>query len=96
MSKSKSRPKWHHYVPELLLKEFTDNNEKLHFCILRSSDGVVINPRERVINSTSPKNLFVETQLYTQYDDHEEKDTSIENSLSSLETKATLVIKKNN
>ena len=34
------------------------------------------------------------SQLYTQYDDHEEKDTSIENSLSSLETKATPVIKK--
>ena len=94
MSKSENRPKRHHYVPETLLKEFTDNNEKLHFCILRFSDGVAIKPRERVVNSTSPKNLFVETQLYTQYDDHEGKDTSIEKSLSDLETKAAPVIKK--
>ena len=93
MNKSKNRPKRHHYVPRILLREFTYDNENLYFCILRSSDKI-IKPRERDVNSANLKNVFVKTQLYTQYDDQEEKDVSIEESLSKLETKAAPIIKR--
>ena len=94
MSKSENRPKRHHYVPQLLLREFTDNDNKLHFCILRSSEGAVIKPHERVVKSRTPKKLFAEDELYTQYDGHEEENVSVEDSLSKLESKAAPVIKK--
>ena len=94
MSKSENRPKRHHHVPQLLLREFTNNDNKLHFCILGSSEGAVIKPRERVVKSATPKNLFLQKELYTQHGDHEEKDVSVEKSLGELETKAAPVIKK--
>ena len=94
MSKSQNPPKRHHYVPKLLLREFTDNDNKLHFCILGSSEGAVIKPRERVVKSATPKNLFLQNELYTQHGDHEEKDVSVEYSLRELETKAAPIIKK--
>ena len=94
MSKSENRPKRHHHVPQLLLREFTNNDNKLHFCILGSSEGAVIKPRERVVKSATPKDLFLQNELYTQHGDHEEKDVSVEYSLRELETKAAPVIKK--
>ena len=94
MSKSKNRPKRHHYVPQFLLREFTDDNKKLHFCILGSSEGAVIKPSERVVKSATPKNLFLKKELYTQYSDHGEKDSSLEESIRNLETEAAPVIKK--
>ena len=94
MSKSQNLPKRHHYVPQLLLRKFTDNDNKLHFCILGSSEGAVIKPRERVVKSATPKDLFLQNELYTQHGDHEEKDVSVEYSLRELETKAAPVIKK--
>ena len=94
MSKSENRPKRHHHVPQLLLREFTNNDNKLHFCILGSSEGAVIKPRERVVKSATPKNLFLQKELYTQHGNHGEKDVSVEKSLANLETKAAPVIKK--
>ena len=94
MSKSENRPKRHHYVPQLLLREFTNNDNKLHFCILGSSEGAVIKSSERVVKSATPKDLFLQKELYTQHGDHEEKDVSVEYSLRELETKAAPVIKK--
>ena len=95
MSKSENRPKWHHYVPEMLLKIFTDDDNNLHFCFLRSPERAVIKPCERIVKSANPKKLFAEKELYTQHGDHEEKDVSVEKSLANnLETKAAPVIKK--
>ena len=94
MGKSNNRPTLHHYVPRMLLKEFTDNYNKLHFCFLRSSEGSVIKPCKRIIKSAHPKKLFAQNELYTQHGDHNEKDVSVEKSLAKLEARAALVIRK--
>ena len=68
--------------------------KKLHFCILRSSEGIVIKPSKRIVKSATPKNLFLEKELYTQYGDHGEKNSWVEGVLANLETEAAPVIKK--
>ena len=81
-----NRPKRHHYVPEMLLRNFTNKNGRLHF--FRKSS------KEKCILETEPRNFCVECELYTVYDSAGAADASLEKYLSQLEGEAAPVIKK--
>ena len=81
-----SDPKRHHYVPKMLLKRFVDNNGNLWVYRKDSSDQKVF--------PAKPDNVFLETDLYTQFDQTGTKDTSVEKQFSTLEGQADLVIEK--
>lgn len=80
-----SNPKRHHYVPKMLLQNFTDDNGRLYVFDRRLP--------EKGVRISSPKQAFVENNMYLQYAyGGGEKDYSIEHSLSQLEGYASLVI----
>ena len=79
-----SEPQQHHYIPEMLLRRFTDKNGKL-YCFRKSSP--------KVFEST-PEKAFKERHLYTQHDERGNKDVSTEIDLAKLEGQANEVIKK--
>ena len=81
-----NRPKRHHYVPEMLLRNFTNKNGRLHF--FRKSS------KEKCILETEPRNFCVECELYTVYDSAGAADASLEKYLSQLEGEAAPVIMK--
>ncbi len=80
-----STPKRHHYIPQMLLHRFTDEDGKLYFFDKRSSNGVM---------RSTPQNIFLERHLYTQYEEHGKKDVSVEMSLAVLEGQANQIIGK--
>ncbi|MCH7776908.1 MAG: DUF4238 domain-containing protein [Gemmatimonadetes bacterium] len=81
-----SVPKRHHYVPQMLLRRFTNARGKLYFFDKRV-------PEKGVLTST-PKNLFLEKHLYTRYDERGTKDVTLERDFAALEGKANQVIEK--
>lgn len=76
----------HHTVPQMLLRRFADNNEKLYFFDERSQHGTV--------EHTNIVNTFVNNNFHTQYDIHGNKDVSTENKLASIEGEACRVFDK--
>ncbi len=81
-----NRPKRHHYVPEMLLRNFTNKNGRLHF-FRKSSE-------EKRILETEPRNFCVECELYTFYDPADAAAVSLEEYLSQLEGEAAPIIRK--
>jgi len=82
-----SKPKRHHYIPQMLLKRFADPDGILHVFDKRFP--------EKGVQKRTPRNLFVKGDLYTQFDDKGIKDVSVETEyLSPLEGKAHLAIEK--
>lgn len=81
-----NRPKRHHIVPEMLLRNFTNKNGRLHF-FRKSSE-------KKCILETVPHNFCVECELYTVYDPDGTADVSLEKQLSRLEGEAAPVIRK--
>ena len=79
-------PKRQHYVAEMILKRFTNAQGRLHFFDKRF-------PENGVLTST-PKNLFLENHIYTQYDKQGVKDVSLEIFFSKLESEANQIIEK--
>jgi hypothetical protein len=69
-------PKRHHYVPETILKRFTDEEGWLH----------LYSRREGRVRRTRPRNAFCEGHLYSEVDDEGRKDPRVELELSWLET----------
>lgn len=80
-----STPKRHHYVPQMLLRRFTNEDGKLYCC--RKEEPSTIFP-------TAPQKVFLESFLYMQRDEQGKTDTSVERSLADLEGKANEVIEK--
>ena len=78
-------PKRHHYIPQMLLRRFTDEDGKLYF-FYKGSPGKVI--------ESNPKDTFVKQHLYTQHDQHGNKDVSVEEEFSKLEAQASPIIEK--
>ncbi|MDE0332846.1 MAG: DUF4238 domain-containing protein [Nitrospinae bacterium] len=78
-------PKGQHFIPEMLLCRFTDENGKL-YCFRKDSP-------DKVFEST-PKNAFKKRHLHTQFNEHGEKDFSVETELSKLEGQADEAIEK--
>ena len=81
-----NRPKRHHYIPEMLSKQFADRKGKLYFYDKRM-------PPEQGVQRSVPKNVFVEKDLYT-FDLDGDKDVYTEEFLAKLEGKASPIIKK--
>jgi hypothetical protein len=79
-----SVPKRHHYVPEMILNGFTDNNGWLHWC----RPGVDNN----VVRRSRPRELFHEKHLYSTLSEVGIKDPAMELKLSVLEGEAVGVV----
>ncbi|UES46523.1 DUF4238 domain-containing protein [Roseibium aggregatum] len=83
---SNSRPKHHHYVPQMLLRRFTDEDGKLHvFDKRRAENGVFC---------TNPKNVFQERDLNTLENRDGSKDYTLEQDYSELESLVTPIVDK--
>lgn len=77
-------PKRQHYIPGMILRNFTDNKGQLH-CFYKPSGKIF---------STVPDNVLAESHLYTQRDAHGKKDVSVEKELSRLEGLVQPVVEK--
>ena len=84
MSNTPSIPKSHHFVPQMHARRFTDASGRfwLH------------NKKAGKSYSSSPKQAFCETHLYTKEDAAGAKDTSLETWFSGLEGNANTLIEK--
>ena len=79
-----NEPKRHHYIPQMLLKQFADSKGMLWtYCKSLPNRGII---------HTKPVNAFVEKDLYAQYDAHGNKDYSSEKDLAKLEGRAAPII----
>ena len=75
----------HHYIPQMILRNFTDEKGQL-YCFSKESGNIF---------RSKPRKIFVKSHLYTQYDEHGGKDVSVERELSSsIEGPVTPVVKK--
>ena len=81
-----SKPKRNHFVPRMLLRNFTNQKGLLHFFDKRFT--------EKRIRQTTPDNFCLECGLYMYDDEHGNKNISIESDLAELEGKAAKVIEK--
>ncbi len=82
-----SKPKRHHYIAQMHSKRFTDPDGILYVFDKRFP--------QKGIQKRTPRNLFVEGDFYTQFDEKGTKDVSVETEfLAPLEDKASLVIEK--
>ena len=75
-------PKRQHYVPQMLLRRFTDEDGFLYWC------------NGSKIQKSRPKQVFFENHLYTKYNDDGEVDVSVENHLSIMEGSNSPIIEK--
>ena len=66
-----------HYIPRMLLRNFTNEKGRLYFFDKRF-------PEKKVLESV-PANLFIENHLYTHYDESGGKDVRIEKLLSDID-----------
>ena len=80
-----SMPKLQHYVPQMILRRFTDGKGLL-YC-WRGTDS-------RKPWNSKPKKVFAENHLYTLHNNDGELDVSIENDFSVLEGKVSVIIDK--
>lgn len=79
-----STPKRHHYVPQFLLHNFTDENGDLHFFTEKN--------KCREVLKAKPDNVFHQKHLYTSINDDGSKDTTLETEYADLEGKASGLI----
>ena len=79
-------PKRHHFIPVMLSKRFTDHNGRLYFFDKRFAD--------KGVQRSTPRNLFVERYLYSQTDQDQNRDATVEGFLAQLEGKVAPIIEK--
>lgn len=77
-------PKRHHYVPQMILNGFTDDDGWLHWCRHREDSGTVRRAR--------PDELFHKNHLYSALSESGIKDPAMEHALSVLEGEAVRVV----
>ena len=81
-----STPKRHHYVPQFLLHNFTDENGDLHFFTKKS--------KCREVLKAKTDNVFHQKHLYASINDDGSKDNTLEKNYSQMEAQAADLIKK--
>ena len=82
-----SKPKRHHYIAQMHSKRFADPDGILYVFDKRFPN--------KGVEKRTPRNLFVEGDFYTQFDDKGNKDVSVETEfLAPLEGKASPVIER--
>lgn len=79
-------PKRHHYVPQMILKRFTDQDGWLHW--YRCGDPV------SAIRRARSSEVFLERDLYTTTSASGSKNPGTERALSRLETEATPILSR--
>ena len=79
-------PKRHHFVPKMLLRNFTDKNGFLYFFDKHF--------KEKCVQKTTPDNFGLVKKLYTLYDEQGNKDNSAEKLFAGLEGKTAKIFKK--
>lgn len=77
MTKKATRPKRHHFIPQMMLRHFADNDGQLWFWRRDLKPGDT--------RKTSTQNLFVEKDLYTFVQNNGEKDVALETFFANLE-----------
>jgi hypothetical protein len=81
-----SEPKRQHYIPQMLLRRFTDSDGRLHFFDKRI--------REKGVLQSSPKDIFVQKHIYSSIAKDGTKDTTLEKYYSFMEGRADRLIEK--
>lgn len=82
-----SKPKRHHYIAQMHSMRFADPDGILYVFDRRFP--------HKGVQKRTPRNLFVEGDLYTQFDDRGTKDVSVETEfLAPLESEASPIIEK--
>ena len=84
--KRESKPKRQHYIPQMLLKHFVDEDDHLSFF---QKDAP-----ERGVREQTPKTLFFKWHLYTFTDLDGNKNVSTEDFFTKLESEANPVVCK--
>src|SRR5437667_266194 len=81
-----NEPKRHHFVPQMLLRRFSNEGGKLAFFDKRIADKGVL--------ESSPKDLFAKRHLYSRLEKNGTKDTALEKYFAEIEGTANLLIDK--
>lgn len=81
-----NKPTSQHYVPQMLLRNFTDKLNRLH-CFDKSSP-------EKSIHLKYPASFCEEDDIYTQLNENGERDVSAEKDFSDLENICAPIIRK--
>lgn len=79
-----STPKLQHYIPQMILRRFADQNGLL-YCYS------CVDP-QRPVWVSKTANVFAENHLYTLLNDDDEADVSIEKEFSALEGRVSVII----
>jgi hypothetical protein len=79
-------PRRHHFIPQMLLRNFIDSEGYLHFCDKNS--------KERKIVRADTGKAFVKNDFYTLFSETGAKDVSTEKMLADLEGSSATIIKK--
>ena len=80
-----NRPKRHHYIPQMLLKNFLDDNGR--FWVFDKIEGK--------LHQCTPRNTFVQKNLYrTSNLDHENYSYEAEEELSRIESRAAHAVRR--
>ena len=77
MTRNVTRPKRHHFIPQMMLRHFADDDGQLWFWRRDLEPGDT--------RKTSTQNLFVEKDLYTFVQHNGEKDVALENFFAKME-----------
>lgn len=81
-----NNPKRHHFVPQLLLKRFTNDEGLLYFYDKRRPENGVC--------CTGPSNLFVESHFYSELGDDGGQDPWLERILAKLESNTEPILQR--
>lgn len=81
-----NEPKHHHFIPKMLLRNFTDKNGFLYFYNKRFNG--------KQVRKTTPEKFGLENNLYTEYDEQGNKDNSAEKLFADLEGETAPIFKK--
>ena len=81
-----NEPKRHHFIPKMLLRNFTDENGFLYFYSERFN--------EKQVRKTTPDNFGLEKNLYTEYDEQGNKDNSAEKLFAEFEGRTAQIFRK--
>ncbi|MCY3627367.1 MAG: DUF4238 domain-containing protein [Gammaproteobacteria bacterium] len=84
MSTNDIAPKLHHYIPQFILRNFIDDDQKLH-CFNKKSYSAF---------KVSTKKVFAENDLYTEILNNGDRSTTTETVLSKFEGTVSIPVKK--
>ena len=79
---NKSEPRKHHYIPQFILKKFTDANNQVSYW----------NIRNKSLEKRNTKSIFMNIDMYRDEENHKENPVFIESSLSIFESEIAALL----